>query len=152
VFAHLLDQQPSDEDLDLDQERARLAKEQADRTALENAERRNEVADLATIAEELGRVYASFRARVMAAPSKLAPLVNPENPNLARDIIAAEFERILTDLSAYQPGEGTGEYAADAGGDAAIAAATAAPNGKRVGKSVSAAQSRKQRGARAVQH
>ncbi len=91
--------------LDLDQERARLAKEQADKTALENAQRRGELVDLNTIGEELGRALAAFRARLLGAANKLAPRVNPEDPARAQQIIAAELEQVLTDLSNYRPGE-----------------------------------------------
>jgi|SRR5882672_2113419 len=154
VIEELLRRRVPDQDaeLDLEQERARLASEQADKTALENAEHRGELADLDTIAEELGHMLASFRARLLAAPSKLAPLVNPENPNLARDIIAGEHERILAELAAYQPGTGSIEYAGDAAGDPAASATAAPANGKRVGGPAPPAQPRKQRGARSIPH
>jgi phage terminase Nu1 subunit (DNA packaging protein) len=84
---------------DLNAERARLAKEQADRIAMENAVRRGELADLNSVSKVWASAFSNFRARMLGAPNKLAPLVNPDNPNLARDIIAAEHERILSELA-----------------------------------------------------
>src|SRR5262249_47996595 len=91
----------ADSALDLDHERARLAKAQADKTEMENAIRRGEIADLQTIGEEWARLLTAFRARLLASASKLAPHVNPENPNLARDLIEREMHEILSELSAY---------------------------------------------------
>lgn len=132
-------------------EQARLAKEKADATALDNAERRGDLADLGTIAEELGKLFGVLRAQLLAAPSKLAPLVSPENPNRARDIIAGEVERVLREVAAYQPGASASERLADDDGDAAAVTAAPASHGDAVVGSASAAKSGKQRGARSVQ-
>lgn len=97
VVGYLVDKS-SPEDLDLDDERARLASQQADRIEMENEVRRGELVDLKVVADELGRAITAFRQKLLAAPSKLAPNVNPEKPNVARDIIEGEVHRILDEL------------------------------------------------------
>jgi phage terminase Nu1 subunit (DNA packaging protein) len=57
--------------LDLDQERARHAKEQADKLALENAVSRNELTYTADVAEVFGRSVTAFRAKLIGIPNKL---------------------------------------------------------------------------------
>ena len=94
---------PGDERLDLDQERARQAKEQADKLALENAALREEVAYVDDIAMMMGQALGSFRARLLAAASKLAPLVNPEDPDVARELIEVEHSEALAELAEFEP-------------------------------------------------
>lgn len=53
-------------------ERARLAKEQADRTALDNATRRGELVEMAVVAEEWSRYFQAFRERFIGFPVKVA--------------------------------------------------------------------------------
>ena len=87
--------------LNLDDERARLAKEQADRAAMDNEVRRGELLDQEQIGPALERAMVTFRQKLLSAGTKLAPLVNPDKPNAARDIINAEHERILTELAQH---------------------------------------------------
>lgn len=96
---------PGDERLELDQERARHSKEQADKLALENAGLRGEIAYLDHIAEIWGRIFGAFRARLLAMASKLAPRVNPGDPRLARDLIEREVYDTLTELTEFDTGE-----------------------------------------------
>lgn len=89
----------ADGELNPEQERARKDKEAADKLAMENGLRRGELLDANLIGEDVARWLTVFRSAMLRAPSKLAPLVNPENPNLARAHIEAELHQILTELS-----------------------------------------------------
>lgn len=53
-------------------ERARLAKEQADKTALDNAVKRGELVEMAVVAEEWSRYFQAFRGRFVGFPAKVA--------------------------------------------------------------------------------
>jgi hypothetical protein len=99
VFAHLID--GKDGGLKLDDERARLAHEQADRAAMENEVRRGELLDQAQLAPDLERAIVTFRQKLLGAGTKLGPLVNPEKPNAARDLIDAELTRFLAELAEH---------------------------------------------------
>lgn len=87
----------------LDHERARHSKEQADKLALENAALRGDVAYVEEIAMVMGQALGAFRARLLAAASKLAPLVNPGNPDVARDLIEREHSEALAELADFDP-------------------------------------------------
>src|SRR6185503_18773111 len=71
------------ERLELDRQRTRLASEQADEQALENAVTRGEVIDKDRIGDGIERAFVAFRERLRGLATKLAPRVNPEKPNLA---------------------------------------------------------------------
>jgi phage terminase Nu1 subunit (DNA packaging protein) len=136
----------------LDVERARLAKEQADKVAMENAVRRGELSDLNDISKTWGQALANFRSRMLASPSKLAPQANPDNPNIARDVIAAEHERILTELAACDVFAEPVERTTSVPGTADDHPTTAKADDQPVGGSVPAAKRRKQRRTGPVEH
>lgn len=107
-------------------EQARVDRARADRLELENAERRGELVFVAHMQEIFGRAVTAFRARLRGAGAKLAPLVNPENPNLARDLIDREHDDALAELADFDGGAELAERAssdARAVGDSAPAAA-----------------------------
>jgi len=100
VFAYLAaGEQSQGVALDLDRERARLAKAQADKTEMQNAIQRGELLRADLIGDDLERALGVFRERMRSAPSKLAPRVNPEKPALAQALIAEEHDRILAELA-----------------------------------------------------
>jgi len=127
-----------EEFLDLNQERARLARAQREKTELENAEKRGELVHRTHMAAVMGRALTAFRARLLAASSKLAPRVNPGNPNLARDLIDRELNEALAELADFDPGPESGEELAEREGDgegSAVDPSAAAPvNGQPVGR------------------
>ena len=65
----------ADGELDLTAERARLSKEQADAQALKNAEARGELVPASQIESTWVRLFSTARIRLLAVPSKVAPLV-----------------------------------------------------------------------------
>lgn len=86
-------------ELNPEQERARRDKEAADKLAMENGLRRGELLDANLIGEDVARWLTVFRSAMLRAPTKLAPLVNPEKPGMARALIETELHQILTELS-----------------------------------------------------
>jgi phage terminase Nu1 subunit (DNA packaging protein) len=77
-IAHLREQaagRAGSGDLDLVEERARLAKEQADRHEMENRARRGELLERAEVDAAVIGAFARVRARLLAVPGKLAPQV-----------------------------------------------------------------------------
>lgn len=113
VFAHLMGAGAA-ADLDLDAERARLAHEQANRAAMDNEVRRGELLDQAQVAPDLERALVTFRQKLLSSGTKLGPLVNPDKPNAARDIIDAENERILHELAEHFESAASAQLRADA--------------------------------------
>lgn len=99
------DDLPVDGRLELDQERARHSKEQADKLAIENAHLRGEIAYLDHVGEIWGRLLGAFRAKLLAMASKLAPRVNPGAPTLARELIEREVYDALTELAEFDLGD-----------------------------------------------
>ncbi|PWG62326.1 terminase small subunit [Spiribacter halobius] len=77
--------------LDLNHERARLAKAQADRQEYALARERGELVEAAAVGEVVGDDYTRMRARLLALPTKAAAMVTPETDT-------AVCQRILDDL------------------------------------------------------
>ena len=112
VFAHLLGNK--DDGLKLDDERARLAHEQANRAEMENEVRRGELLDAALVGDDMENTFNIFRQRLLSAPTKLAPLLNPEKPNVARDLVTVELERVLRELHEHLTRAASGELRTNA--------------------------------------
>ena len=88
------------EGLDLQYEKARLTHAQANRQELLAARESGEQVLIQAVAEHVGDDYSRVRARVLACPSKLAPLVAPEQDTATcREIIEREVHQALAELS-----------------------------------------------------
>lgn len=61
--------------LELQRERARLAKEQADKTAMENAEKRGDLVSSRVMAETWANLCAAIKSKFLGMPTRAAPLV-----------------------------------------------------------------------------
>lgn len=86
--------------LDLNAERARLAKAQADRYELELEHRRGEIVDTIEAMEAWGEVVQNVRARLLAIPSKAAPmLVGLKHPALAQAALTTFVHEALEELA-----------------------------------------------------
>lgn len=93
-------------ELDLNAERARLAKEQADKTAMANAVERGELLSAQTVALEWGRLVSNCRAKLLGLPTKLAPqLAHAKTPNACLQLLTSEVHRALHELAEYRPGD-----------------------------------------------
>lgn len=116
-----------DGSLDLEHEKARLAAEQADKIAMENALTRGSIAFLPDVAKHYGKILEMVRALLLAMPTKCAPIANPEHPNIARDVIEREVIELLEQVAAAdisaEPGERGGNVPRPAVDSAAAAEA-----------------------------
>jgi hypothetical protein len=99
------------DDLDLNKERARLAKEQADRTALANAISRGDVIPSSLAERWATDMIIAARAQFLSMPTKLAPqLVGLTDVNAIAMAIKANVYEGLSGLAAKPPAvEGMGE-------------------------------------------
>lgn len=61
--------------LNLNTERARLAKEQADKTTLENQKLRGELVDVDRVAQEWERIATAVKSKLLSLPTKAAPIL-----------------------------------------------------------------------------
>jgi phage terminase Nu1 subunit (DNA packaging protein) len=128
--------------LDLDQQKARLAKEQADKHALENAARRGELLEVSVIEKAWLSIFTALRAKVLSLPTKVAAeLAAIKDANRIRDLLTDEAHQILAEASAYRPEDSAaiGSAASESGGDdtQAAAAADSEPVGRRRAKAKS---------------
>lgn len=113
----------SEGDLDLTEERARLAKEQADAQEMKNAVMRGELLPIGLVKATWGKVLSEFRTRILGVPSVAAPRILPgmktaEVEAVIRDHVDDALS-VLSGDGGMQPGtvpvgEGTGEADAEA--------------------------------------
>lgn len=90
-------------------ERRRMVAE-AELAEIKLSERRGEVMPVAEVGEQLDRVFAAVRARIVAFPPKMAPIVMPQDPNKALAILERGSLEILAEL------ESDIDHGADEGG------------------------------------
>jgi hypothetical protein len=122
------------ERLELDRARARLANEQADKTAFDNAERARDLVPLLMIEREFGALLAEIRTNALALSSKLAP----ELEGLTIEERKAAIDRAVFDFldraAAWNPGSAASVGNESAPERAAKPAAPAASDDKPVGR------------------
>lgn len=118
---------------ELTRERARLAKEQADKTALYNAELRGDLGRLSVWQDELARFLSEMRAAFLRLPSKVAPDLNGDVNDRQRRLEAAVHE-VLRRLAAYRPTRRTASSQEDDLDHGRRPRATSAANGVSVGR------------------
>jgi hypothetical protein len=86
--------------LDLTSERARVAKEHADKLEMENAVKRGELIPAETAAEVLRSEYQRASVKLQALPTKLAPLiVGSKSLAEVQDILSDGIGEALDELS-----------------------------------------------------
>lgn len=124
---------------DLPTERTRLVKAKADLAELEAHQRRGDLVPVADTALAWAAVTARLRARLIALPDKLAPLVHDAtNPAAVRAVLRSAIVEALADLAAtpvaVAPPADRASGAGEAGDDSvADADAAAGPDGEPVG-------------------
>jgi len=129
------------DELDLTKERARLAKEQADRTSLQNAIARGDVIPTSQAVTQWGNHIMAARAKWLSIPTKAAArCVGLTDVNAIAEILRGVVYEGLEDLSGWTPTEGGG----------AVEAAPEADS-EPVGRHRKKAVERKQRRARTVE-
>lgn len=97
------------ERLELDRARTRLANEQADEKALNNAHRRSDLAPIPLMEREVSNLLAEIRTNALALSSKLAPELEGLSIEERKAVIDRAVFNFLDRASQYHPG------AADAG-------------------------------------
>lgn len=115
-------------------ERARLAKEQADRTGMENEVRRGRLADVEDVEREWADMVLACRAKMLALPRKLAQqLTNVADPNDIEERLTVEVHAALNELADGDgPGGPEGTPPQRDGADAPAAEADSQPVGGQV--------------------
>lgn len=99
--------------LDLEQQKARLAKEQADKHALENATRRGELLECSVVERTWSSIFTALRARALSLPTKVAAeLATMKDANRIRDRLTDEVHQILAEAAAYRPEDAAADSAA----------------------------------------
>ncbi|WP_422460268.1 MULTISPECIES: hypothetical protein [unclassified Endozoicomonas] len=105
VLPLLYDADKTAGDYDLEQERARLAKEQADGKALDNARKRQEQLDVPTMVELVAGEYAFVRANLIAIPGKYSRrLALMDSPTEVQELLMEVVTEALKELTADEPG------------------------------------------------
>jgi phage terminase Nu1 subunit (DNA packaging protein) len=99
--------------LDLSAERARLAKEQADKLEMENAESRGETLNAECVRIIIQGMFGTVRNRVLGIPTKVAPfIIGKSEIGEIQTILNDEIYECLTELSEMKI-EGTLAESAD---------------------------------------
>lgn len=146
----------SADDLDLNAERARLAKEQADATAMKNEMTRGALLPREDVLVGVQALVAASRARLLSIPAKGAPqLVGIESPSVARDLLTELVNEACAELAAerFAPAHPDRRLdGADADGGDGGMDATAKPDRKRVGRRPSNVVTGGERGAGPMDH
>jgi len=88
---------------DFERHRARLYKARADRAERDNAIAAGDLHEAKTVAEYLGPMIANFRAKALAMPNDLAPLIPIECRAEVREQVDDCVRNMLTELSEYDP-------------------------------------------------
>jgi hypothetical protein len=129
--------------LDLSQERARLAKSQANITEMQEAELRNELVRGGEVETYWAQIIINAKMQLMGLPRRIGHLVLGV-PTLGEveSVIAAEVEATLSELAGFVP--------LPSPADPAVVASAAATDDEPVGGPVSAPVERNQRRTRKV--
>lgn len=91
--------------LNLETERARLAKEQADKATLENKRLVGELVSIKDLIPVWEAIGVALKSRLLALPGKLAPVVQTaKTVAKAKAIIDESIRDVLTELSENAPG------------------------------------------------
>lgn len=142
--------------LDIVYEGARLKKEMADKTAMENAVRRGDLIPRREVVEMIQKAFVSVRSKLLGLPSKeAAVLAAMDDARAIFDRLTSAIHELLTELantrwvSKPERGDGGGGSSDrnDGGADP-----TAKADDKRVGRSKPKAKPRGKRRARSVGH
>jgi terminase small subunit / prophage DNA-packing protein len=106
-----------DGELDLTEERARKAKEEADRLEMQNAQMRGELLARTDVDAAVVGAFARVRARMIGVPSKVAPIVvtmdSPAEAEAAIRKAVYEALKELADTTVAQMGRDHGDVVED---------------------------------------
>ena len=109
----LADDREQDYEPDRARAEARRAEAEASLAELKLARLRGELVSVSDFETELDRAFSSVRAKLLAIPPKLAPIMMPDNPNRARTLLESAVLEVLAELQAHG-GDGDEAEGADA--------------------------------------
>lgn len=150
--------------IDLNEANRRKTAAQAALAELELAEKRGEVVRVDDAARIAGEGYTRVRARLLAMPGRLAPLLAiADTAEECKDLVEGAVTEALAELAVGMDEDDSGDDRERSGGaspdapgdepgDALDAQAPAEAQGKRVGRRKARAQPRVERGAGTVEH
>jgi phage terminase Nu1 subunit (DNA packaging protein) len=95
------DDEVRDETVKWTRERTRLAQEQAETSALRNAEMRGELISLSILKQRLGHVFGNIRQNTLALGSKIAPECEARSAIEIKEIIDREARILLESLASF---------------------------------------------------
>lgn len=104
--ALLVHDRPSGELRDLEEKK--LAAE-ADIAEMKAGQMRAELVSVSDVGEQFDRAVAAVRARALALPSKLAPIVRPDDPAKARALLDAAMLELLDEFRTMLDDDGAAE-------------------------------------------
>lgn len=87
-----------------DDEARKIAAE-ADIAEMKAGTMRGDLVSAEEVGVELDRAVAAVRARLMTVPTKLAPVVRPDDPPLARRVLESAMLEVLEELRELVPAE-----------------------------------------------
>lgn len=87
----------------LDRERARLARAQADRTEAANAERASELMETTQAGAEVGEMLADFRDRLAQLPAALSRVIDPKYRKRLGPAVRDHVNHAIAELKEYRP-------------------------------------------------
>ena len=131
ALAKIYDAEREPDEINGNQQKARLTKAQADMAELELAAMNGHYVKIEMLETEWASIVSNIRARFLSMPSKLAPrLSGISDARLVEDELINEVYEILGELSKYEPrGNTTASITEfDESDDEALLAATAADN------------------------
>jgi phage terminase Nu1 subunit (DNA packaging protein) len=96
----LADDREQDREPDRARAEARRAEAEASLAELKLARLRGELASASDFEAELERAFTAVRARLLAIPPKLAPILSAENPAKTRALLDAAVLEALAELQA----------------------------------------------------
>lgn len=99
VFGWLLNQARGD---DLHGERTRLTRAQAERAEIENERIKERLLDRDEVIAGVERIFVALRARLLAIPSKFAPLVAGHTAPEVREILDREVRICMQDMADFE--------------------------------------------------
>jgi len=153
VIVHLGPPGTSEDELDLGQERARLARAQTEKAELENAVRRGQLLEVSLVERTWQNLMVALRARMLSLPTKLAmELASLTDANSVRARLTDEVAELLDEAAAHRPSDADFDSEGSAPEDGEDPEAAPEAHSEPVGGRRKAAQPRKQRRARKVAH
>jgi phage terminase Nu1 subunit (DNA packaging protein) len=88
----------ADQPADVNEERARLLRAQANLAEIELARQRGRLVDAEEVGVLITRMVGAANARLGAVPTKWAPIVNPADPVEARRLLELAVEEVRSEL------------------------------------------------------